>query len=561
MTSTSSVALRRRSSIGHDGATPESSWLLDEFSVTVPTKGVIYTFVCKCWLAQDRGDGLTSRVFNILDADCINIGLKMTSQAPRILSKCLFSSRFEIGQKDTFIMEIPDIASLKKMRIRTDGTGCRPDWFLEQVTVKNLSTQEVATFTYNDWLSKQWGDNLTLECEIAAMINDELMIEDTTYVIQVKTSNIGGAGTDANVSMIIWGENGDSGTLALKESNRSNKFEKNQLDVFYFPDIFSLGDLCKVRIWHDNKGIAPGWHLEYIDIEDSLVDKIFRFQCDRWLAKDEDDGQIIRELACANNDILELKERTSTNLSMLCVRASLISTLLKTKQRDFKCIAVPGIHELVLGASDVFQFSSKNVDDIAAICVGHCPKDGKKLKAKLDIYWHVQEIVVTEMELGNKYFFKCNAKIPLRAKRGDYKVFECAKVIESFASKARSLVPVRYEVIVVTGSQKASGTDANVHITIFGTNGDSGKRRLKQKFRNLFERGSTDRFYLEILELGELKKVRIEHDSSRLSPGWLVERVEITNSATGITTNFPCGKWLDKNKGDQLTWRELFPRS
>ncbi|ETE59190.1 hypothetical protein L345_15082, partial [Ophiophagus hannah] len=97
--------------------------------------------------------------------------------------------------------------------------------------------------------------------------------------------------------MIIWGENGDSGTLPLKESNKSNKFERNQLDVFYFPDIFSLGDLCKVRIWHDNKGITPGWHLEYIDIEDSLMDKIFRFQCDRWLAKDEDAGQIIRELA------------------------------------------------------------------------------------------------------------------------------------------------------------------------------------------------------------------------------------------------------------------------
>lgn len=57
-------------------------------------------------------------------------------------------------------------------------------------------------------------------------------------------------------------------------------------------------------------GIAPGWHLEYIDVKDSAMDKTFRFQCDRWLAKGEDDGQLIRELACANNDILELKERT-----------------------------------------------------------------------------------------------------------------------------------------------------------------------------------------------------------------------------------------------------------
>lgn len=63
-----------------------------------------------------------------------------------------------------------------------------------------------------------------------------------------------GAGTDANVSLILFGENGDSGTLALKESNKSNKFERNQMDEFNFLDMLSLGDLCKVRIWHDNKG-------------------------------------------------------------------------------------------------------------------------------------------------------------------------------------------------------------------------------------------------------------------------------------------------------------------
>lgn len=71
-----------------------------------------------------------------------------------------------------------------------------------------------------------------------------------------------GAGTDANVSLILFGENGDSGTLALKESNKSNKFERNQMDEFNFSDMLSLGDLCKVRIWHDNKGQGSdfgGW--------------------------------------------------------------------------------------------------------------------------------------------------------------------------------------------------------------------------------------------------------------------------------------------------------------
>lgn len=162
---------------------------------------------------------------------------------------------------------------------------------------------------------------------------------------------------------------------------------------------------------------------------------------------------------------------------------------------------------------------------------------------------------------SGRFFFRCNAKIPLRHKKSDYRVFECVKTVESFASKTRSLVPVKYEVIVTTGFEKGAGTDANVFVTVFGVNGDSGKRALKNKLWNLFERGRTNRFYLETLDLGELKKVRIEHDNSGMaSSGWLLERVEITNSATGVSTIFPCGKWLDENRGDGLIWRDLFPR-
>lgn len=158
-----------------------------------------------------------------------------------------------------------------------------------------------------------------------------------------------------------------------------------------------------------------------------------------------------------------------------------------------------------------------------------------------------------------RYFFNCDCLIPLKRKRKYFKVFEVTKTTESFASKIQSLVPVKYEVIVTTGYEPGAGTDANVFVTIFGANGDTGKRELKQKMRNLFERGSTDRFFLETLELGELRKVRLEHDSSGYYSGWLVEKVEVTNTSTGVATIFSCGRWLDKSRGDGLTWRELFP--
>uniref|UniRef100_A0A3B3YF21 PLAT domain-containing protein n=1 Tax=Poecilia mexicana TaxID=48701 RepID=A0A3B3YF21_9TELE len=584
----SDVGEIKKVELGHDGATPESCWLVDELAVAVPTKGVKYIFACKCWLAKDRGDGLTARVFNVLDAEAIAITQKVIYELTVVTGDVqnagtdtkIFMSvfgangsteeillqknedRFERGQEDTFNMEIDDIAPLKKMRLRIDGSGSRPDWFLDK---NSNHTEEVYVFTYEEWLSRTRGPKRTVICEMPAVVDDEVMVELTTYIIQVKTSDVSGAGTDANVWVIVFGENGDTGTLALKDSTKSNKFERKQVDMFRFPDILSLGDLSKVRVWHDNTGIAPGWHLEHIDVKDEFMDKTFRFPCDRWLSKKDDDGQIMRELACANNDYLDLNEKTKYEI---CVTTGDTD---ETKENAWivlegkKCRSKELVMEnsskkkrFLRGNVDRFEFSSKNVGDIAAICLGHTPKDGKKVKG--EIYWHVEEVVVTEKELGNKYIFRCNALIPLSSKRDDYLTFECTKTVESFASKARSLVPVKYEIIIITGDEKGAGTDANVFITIYGSNGDSGSRQLRQRLRNLFERGQTDRFVVEMLDMGDLQRVRVEHDNSGLCPGWLLDRVEITNTANGVTTIFLCGKWLDTNRADGQIARVLYPK-
>ncbi|KAK7896482.1 hypothetical protein WMY93_021807 [Mugilogobius chulae] len=479
----SDVGEIKRVELGHDGATPESCWLVDEVSVAVPTKGVKYIFSCKCWLAKDRGDGLTARVFNVLDAEAISIFQKNAGSDTNIFMSVFGlngsteemllpknEDRFERGQEDTFNMEIDDIAPLRKMRLRIDGSGSRPDWFLDKVITRNLTTEEVSVFTYEDWLSKTRGPKRSMICEMAAVVDEETMVEETTYIIQVKTSDI-------------------------SESSKSNKFERKQVDTFRFSDILSLGELSKVRVWHDNAD----------------------------------------QRKCL--DVLEGRKGRSKEFVMEN----------SSKKKRF-----------LRGNVDRFEFSSKNVGDIAGICLGHIPKDGKKVKG--EAYWHVVEVVVTERELGNKYIFICNSLIPLSPKRDEFLTFECSKSIESFASKARSLVPVKYEIIVITGEEKGAGTDANVFITIYGTNGDSGQRQLRQKFRNLFERGQTDRFVVEMLDMGELQKVRVEHDNTGISPGWFLDRVEVTNTANGVTTIFLCGKWLDLKKADGQIVRALYPK-
>lgn len=50
-----------------------------------------------------------------------------------------------------------------------------------------------------------------------------------TYEVCVFTGDMMGAGSDANVYINIYGENGDTGERCLKNSDNINKFERGQV--------------------------------------------------------------------------------------------------------------------------------------------------------------------------------------------------------------------------------------------------------------------------------------------------------------------------------------------
>lgn len=50
-----------------------------------------------------------------------------------------------------------------------------------------------------------------------------------TYEVNVFTGDMMGAGTDANVFINIYGENGDTGERYLKNSDNLNKFERGKV--------------------------------------------------------------------------------------------------------------------------------------------------------------------------------------------------------------------------------------------------------------------------------------------------------------------------------------------
>lgn len=65
-----------------------------------------------------------------------------------------------------------------------------------------------------------------------------------------------------------------------------------------------------------------------------------------------------------------------------------------------------------------------------------------------------------------------------------------------------ALAAVKYEIVVYTGDKFGAGTNANVFITLYGENGNTGKRALTQSMRDLFERKQVDKFTIEAVDLG-----------------------------------------------------------
>ncbi|CAH3175942.1 unnamed protein product [Porites evermanni] len=125
------------------------------------------------------------------------------------------------------------------------------------------------------------------------------------------------AGTKSKVNMIVYGDEHDSEPRSLEYPHRS-PFQRGSQDTFLLTTPFSMGTIQYIRIWHDNAG--GSWFLSRIMVIDLQTDERYYFICNRWLAVDEEDGQVERLVPLASKE--ELTEfghlfvaRTRRNLS------------------------------------------------------------------------------------------------------------------------------------------------------------------------------------------------------------------------------------------------------
>ncbi|XP_033125654.1 polycystic kidney disease and receptor for egg jelly-related protein-like [Anneissia japonica] len=123
------------------------------------------------------------------------------------------------------------------------------------------------------------------------------------YEITVFTGVKKRSGTSATVSFMISGDEGGSGIRVFQDEKRKI-FERGGIDTFILTTKRTLGQLIHIRIWHNNKGKHPSWFLSRISIKDLQTNRVYYFMLEKWLAVEEEDGQIERIIPAAGRSEL-----------------------------------------------------------------------------------------------------------------------------------------------------------------------------------------------------------------------------------------------------------------
>nr|XP_014350610.1 PREDICTED: polycystic kidney disease protein 1-like 1 [Latimeria chalumnae] len=132
------------------------------------------------------------------------------------------------------------------------------------------------------------------------LLQDNAPSDQQHYVIIIDTGFRSKAGTTAKVHIILHGEDGISETRELYCPDKP-LFERNSRHTFVMSVPYSLGPIWKIHLWHNNGGVSPSWYVSHVIIKDLLTNRSWFFPAECWLAVDEGDGKVERELTSLNH--------------------------------------------------------------------------------------------------------------------------------------------------------------------------------------------------------------------------------------------------------------------
>ena len=107
-----------------------------------------------------------------------------------------------------------------------------------------------------------------------------------------------GAGTNANVFIILISESGIHSRAIKLDCHWRNDFEKGNIDKFKVGGISNLGAIGKISLWRDSSSLHDGWFVEWVKVRNvhSCGEESDSFPINRWVRRNR--SMVITKYDC-----------------------------------------------------------------------------------------------------------------------------------------------------------------------------------------------------------------------------------------------------------------------
>ncbi|XP_076463551.1 lipoxygenase homology domain-containing protein 1-like [Babylonia areolata] len=283
---------------------------------------------------------------------------------------------FVRGSKEVFHLKGPKLGNLSVITLEHDGLEKRHGWYVDRVEVQCMQTQKTWVFVCKNWLSMHHGD-FRIKRDLEAT-ERQLVIRD--FEVTVETGKKRLAGTDANVYITVNGSLGRSRKHHLNALNRGTCFQRGQTNKFkiHMPDI---GAVRSIRIEHDGEGMASGWFLNKIMLQDVQQPQlIYHFLYNGWIAKDVGDGTLWREIRAKKRLPREITSGKPVQYEVIVktgdVRyagtdANVYIIFMGSSGKSTKMFMDDSSNNFERGMTESFKLKAMDVGHLTSIVIGH----------------------------------------------------------------------------------------------------------------------------------------------------------------------------------------------
>ncbi|XP_046497511.1 oxygen-regulated protein 1 isoform X11 [Equus quagga] len=390
----------------------------------------------------------------------------------------------------------------------------------------------------------------------AKEISETLLSEDEWKVL-VLTGN---TGTQANVTLWVYGDEGVTGPISLSKDSSEQLFLPRQEDEFQI-EIRNIGIIYKIRIGHDGTSEQPEWNLQRVTMQHIKSKKTLDFAVNVWLSRIQGDGDLVCELPVVEGGqaifpLVRYHVDVHTGQLKQAETESEVSLCLFGERGD------SGLRLLYKSNMPVkFQRGQIDTFQVEAVSLGKLQKVLLRCEASdKSQYWYCEKVVVRESGTTSESTFTCERWLPFMSQgiiHSEIELFLQEMQINHQPKIQEGANEGDWKVTVITGDLEDAGTTATVSLSVYGETRCSGPIILGSGKHQLFNSNSADIFKINLKDIGEIYKIRIGHDNRGKDPRWYLEEIRLENIATRELFCLTVDSWIAENENGGDTWKEM----